>query len=142
MARKPTILYNTRVEEIREEWWGREEKHVWPLWLDDIVSGVCRLDWYGPREEQRPLSTAKLVKVLAELEEISTESVRTLLGGGVRMAQRYAKAARLAYPFVCKSLDDRGIRTMRYPQVSIVSEAHGVALGYGVWYPGRADDIE
>lgn len=142
MARKPTILYNERLEEIREEWWGREDKHIWPLWLDDIASGICRLDWYGAREQQVPLSTAKLVKVLSELEEISSESVKALLGGGIQMARKYAKAARLAYPFVCRSLDSRSIRTMHYPKVSIVSEAHGLALGYGVWYPGSAQDVE
>lgn len=141
MARKPIILQNTRIEDIREEWYGKPEKHVWPLWLDDVVTGVCRLDWYGPREQQVPLSTAKLIKVLAELEEISVVSVGELLGYKKRMAERYAKAARIAYPFICRSLDNHAIRTMRYPHVSIVSEAHGLTLNYGVWYPGEATDV-
>lgn len=143
MARKPNILHNTRLEEIREDWYGREAKGVWPLWLDDIVSGICRLDWYGDRQQQVPLSTSKLVRVLTELEEISAENVSQLLKTGKRMAQMYCKAARLAYPFICRSLDNPNIRSMRYPHVSIVSVAHGESLGYHrASSYGRAEDVE
>jgi hypothetical protein len=143
MARKPSILHNTRLEEIREDWYTREHKSVWPLWLDDIVSGVCRLDWYGEREQQVPLSTSKLVRVLTELEEISSENVALLLKCGVQMARKYAKAARLCYPFICRSLDNPSIRSMRYPHVSIVSVAHGEHLGYHrASSYGRAEDVE
>ncbi|MNF73327.1 hypothetical protein D3C84_553240 [compost metagenome] len=142
MARRPTVLHNTRTEAIREDWYGREDKHIWPLWLDDIVSGVCRLDWYGDREQQVPLSTTKLIRVLTELEVISSDSVKEILGCGIQMARKYAKAARIAYPFICRSLDDRKIRSMHYPRGSIVSAAHGEALGYGVWYPGSATDVD
>lgn len=141
MARPPKILHNTRIDDIREDWFGREHKGVWPLWLDDIVSGVCRLDWYGAREQQVPLSTLKLITVLVELEVITTDSVAALLGLGKRMASKYTQAARIAYPLICRSLDNPSIRSMHYPHTSIVSEAHGIALGYGVWERGSATDV-
>lgn len=143
MARKPTILQNTRIEDIREDWYGREHKGVWPLWLDDIVSGICRLDWYGEREQQVPLSTAKLIRILTELEEISSENVSQLLKTGVRMARKYAQAARIAYPLIVKSLDTPSIRSMRYPHRSLASYDHGVALGYDrASSCGSARDVE
>lgn len=133
MQKSPTkrnITLNTHIEEIREAWYGRDEKSVWPLWLDDIVSGICRLDWYGDREQQIPLSTLKLITVLTELEEISTATVGELLGLKDAMARKYSTAARLAYPHIVRSLNDREVTSMKYPQRSIVSVAHGEFLGY------------
>lgn len=124
MARPAKILTNTLIEEIRWEWEHREEKHIWPLWLDDIVSGVCRLDWYGDRANQTPLSTTKLILILTELEEISTVSVMELLKTSRRMASSYASAARLAYPFIEKSLGNDSIKNIAYPKAKYVSEKH------------------
>lgn len=129
-GRKPNILCNDIKEEFASEWFGRDEREVWPLWIDDIVSGVARLDWYGERGQQIPLSTSAIILCFATLEEISTESVMELLGIKKRQAERYNKACRLCYPFLKRSLQSEEIKKMRYPQISIVSEEHGLSLGY------------
>ena len=82
MARKPSVLHNTRMDDIAAEWYGRSDNNVWPLWLDDILSGVSRLDYYGDREQQIPLSTSKLITILVSLETIDAESISALLGVG------------------------------------------------------------
>lgn len=130
MARKPIILFNNIKEQFCELWFGRDDFDVWPLWLDDILSGVTRLDWYGQREQQVPLSMSKLIKVFTTLDEISTENIMELLGMKQAMARKYAQAARIAYPLLQRSMNDDRIRSMRYPRTSIVSYEHGVAMGY------------
>ena len=129
-GRKPNILINDIRKDFCEEWFGRDEPKVWPLWIDDIVSGVARLDWYGEREQQIPLSTSSIIQCFVSLDEISTKSVMELLELGKRQAERYTKACRLCYPSLKRSLDSEQIKKMRYPQISIVSEEHGLHLGY------------
>lgn len=129
-GRKPNILKNDIRREFCEEWFGRDEPKTWPLWIDDIVSGVARLDWYGEREQQIPLSTTSIIQCFVHLEEISTENVMEILEVGKRQAERYTKACRLCYPFLKRSLESEQIKKMRYPQISIVSVEHGLHLGY------------
>ena len=129
-GRKPNVLVNDLKQEFCEEWFGRDDPSVWPLWIDDIVSGVARLDWYGGREQQIPLSTSSIIQCFIHLDEISTQSVVELLGLKERMARKYASACRLAYPFLKRSLASEQIKKTSYPQVSIVSYEHGIKLGY------------
>ncbi|MNY12901.1 hypothetical protein D3C86_1460070 [compost metagenome] len=129
-GRKPIILANDIRDEFCVEWFGKEEPSMWPLWVDDIVSGVARLDWYGSREQQIPLSTASIIRCFTSLKEISTESVMELLEVKKSMASLYVKACKLCYPHFKRCLSNQEILRMKYPRQSIVSEAHGVALGY------------
>ena len=129
-GRKPNVLVNDIRQEFCEEWFGRDEPNVWPLWIDDIVSGIARLDWYGEREQQIPLSTYSIIQCFIHLDEISTQTVMELLGLKERMARKYASACRLAYPFLKRSLASEQIKNTRYPQTSIVSYEHGIKLGY------------
>lgn len=129
-GRKPNILMNDIREDFCEEWFGREDPKTWPLWIDDIVSGIARLDWYGDREQQIPLSTSSIIQCFIHLDEISTTSVMDLLGLKERMSRKYASACRLAYPFFKRSLESKEIKRTRYPQISIVSYEHGVVMGY------------
>ena len=130
-GRKPNILINDIRQDFCEEWFGRDEPSVWPLWIDDIVSGIARLDWYGEREQQIPLSTSSIIQCFIHLDEISTRNIQELLNMGKRQAERYNKACRLAHPFLKRSLASEQIKRTRYPQISIVSYEHGLALGYG-----------
>lgn len=130
MARKPIILVNDIKEQFASEWFGRDDFDVWPLWLDDILSGVTRLDWYGQREQQVPLSMSKLIKIFTTLDEISTENIMELFGMKNAMARKYAQAARIAYPLLKRSMNDDTIKNTRYPRMSIVSYEHGLAKGY------------
>lgn len=129
-GRPKTVVLNPMRERIAEEWWGRDEKTVWPLWLDDILYGVARLDWYGDRPNQIPLSTISILKCVSELDEITTDSVMEFLGVKKSQAKLYVKACSLAIPFIERSLDNDEIRGMKYPHTSIVSYEHGLALGY------------
>lgn len=130
MARKPNILINDIKEQMCEHWWGKEDFDIWPLWIDDIVTGVVRLDWYGDRDNQIPLSTSAIIKCFIFLDEISTVSVMELLTIKKSQAKLYVKACTLCYRFLKRSLEDDDILRMRYPKQSIVSEPHGVRMGY------------
>ncbi len=130
MARKPSVLHNTRMDDIAFEWYGRQDNNIWPLWLDDILSGVSRLDYYGEREQQIPLSTSKLITILVTLEVIDTDSVCNLLGLGKGMSRKYCTACRIVYPLIVKSLDNPNILKMRYPQQTILTYEQGVKKGY------------
>ena len=129
-GRKPNTLINDIRKDFCEEWFGRDEPKVWPLWIDDIVSGVARLDWYGEREQQIPLSTSSIIQCFVSLDEITTKNIVELLEIGKRQAERYNKACRLCYPFLKRSLESERIKNRQYPQVSIVSFEHGLAIGY------------
>lgn len=129
-GRKPNVLVNDIREEFCDAWFSRDELKIWPLWVDDIVSGVARLDWYGEREQQIPLSTSSIIQCFIHLDEISTKSVAHLLQLGDRMARKYSAACRLCYPFFKRELEKPRSERLVYPQVSIVSVEHGLKLGY------------
>lgn len=130
MPRKPTIIVNDIKEQMCIEWWGREDYNTWPLWIDDITTGIARLDWYGDRDNQIPLSTSHIVKCFLFLDEISTISVMELLAVKKSQATLYVKACSLCYKFFKESLSDKQVLSMKYPRQGIVSEAHGAKLGY------------
>ena len=117
-------------EEFCNEWYGKEDPATWPLWIDDIVSGIARLDWYGDRQQQIPLATTSIVRCFTSLKEISTENVMELLEVKKSMASLYVKACKLCYPHFKRCLENQDILRMKYPRQSITSEAHGLALGY------------
>ena len=129
-GRKPIVLINHIQAGVNEEWWGRVDPDTWPLWIDDIVSGVARLDWYGDRDNQIPLSTVNIIKCFLFLSKISTESVMDLLEIGKSQAKLYVKACTLCYPHMKKSLENEDIKLRKYPRRSIVSEEHGIRMGY------------
>lgn len=129
-GRKPIVLVNDIKEQMCEHWYGKDDYDVWPVWIDDIVSGVARLDWYGDKPNQIPLSTSHIIKCFLFLEEISTESVIELLEIKKSQASLYVKACTLSYRFLKKSLEDKAITRMKYPRQSIVCEQQGIELGY------------
>jgi len=130
-GRKPIVLFNDIKTDFCEQWYGKDEPDTWPVWIDDIVSGVARLDWYGDKSNQIPLSTLNIIKCFLFLKEISTESVMELLEMKKSQAKLYVKACTLCYRFLKRSLEDKEILRMKYPRQSIVTEKQGVDLGYG-----------
>lgn len=129
-GRKPIVLVNDIREQICEHWYGRDEPDTWPVWIDDIVSGVARLDWYGDKPNQIPLATTQIIKCFLFLDEISTDTVIELLDMKKSQASLYVKACTLSYRFLRRSLEDKEILRTKYPRQSIVSEEHGLVLGY------------
>lgn len=131
-GRKPIILVNDIKERFTEEWWGREDLDMWPLWIDDVVSGVARLDWYGDRPNQIPLATTNIIKCFVFLDEISTENIMKLLEYKKSQAKLYLKACQLCYPFFKRSLENKETLNTRYRRESIVSYEQGLKYHYDV----------
>lgn len=129
-GRPKKVVVNIHREEISDAWWERDEKTVWPLWLDDIVSGVARLDWYGNKENQIPLSTVNMIKCLSILDEITVDSVMELLELKKSQAKLYVTACALCLPYIGRSLRDTPTKRLKYPYGSICSYEQGLSLGY------------
>lgn len=136
MGRKANILINDIKEDFSEQWYGREDFDMWPLWIDDIVSGVARLNWYGDRDNQRPLSTVSIIKCFLCLDEISTANIMELLVLKKSQAKLYMKACSLCYPFFVRALNDNSIKKMKYNRQSIATTDQGYLMRYE--YTNRA----
>lgn len=116
-GRKPASFCNCILPEIQEIRYIDEES--WPLWVDDALSGVSRLDWYRVGERSVPLSKADILKCFACLEEINGSTISHLLNVGKRQALRYMKACELLHERLVDNFCDDSIRSMRYPAVFI-----------------------
>ncbi|MFI8479199.1 hypothetical protein ACIGCM_01330 [Pseudomonas sp. NPDC078700] len=81
---------------------------TYPFFAMDIIEGIARLDWHdrgiGQGGVSKPLSVSRIVLILDQLPEITTNEVRTLLNLGERHARRYVKAAELAIPYMLKCI--------------------------------------
>lgn len=98
-GRKPKLIVNPFYGFIGPKtYWA-----PYPEFAMDIIEGVARLDWYGEREQQLPLSVAKINYVLGTLPVITNEAVEDLLQLGDRQARRYVKAVELIIPWMMKS---------------------------------------
>lgn len=116
-GRKPASFCNCILPEIQEIRYIDEES--WPLWVDDALSGVSRLDWYRVGERSVPLSKAKILQCFACLEEINGSTISHLLNVGKVQASRYMKACELLHQRLIDNFCDDSIRSMRYPAVFI-----------------------
>lgn len=116
-GRKPASFCNLIQPEIQQIRYMDED--AWPLWVDDAVSGVSRLDWYGPKETQRPLSTKNIMQCFACLDEINASTISHLLNVAERQAQRYMKACELLHDRLVDNYCNDDIRLMKYPAVFI-----------------------
>lgn len=127
---KAAPMRNGIRELFADEWYGRVDSDIWPLWVDDIVSGIARLDWYGNKDGQIPLATGKIIQCYLWLDEFSEAAVMELLETSKRMAQYYIRACKVCYPFFKRSLESKDTLSMRYPRRSIVCHKQGLAKGY------------
>lgn len=114
---KPASFINCIQPEITDLVYDHEDN--WPLWVDDALSGIARLDWYGAREEQIPLSKKKILLCFALLETINTSTISHLLKVEKRHAARYFKACELLHEKLIDNFCDDSVRSMRYPAVFI-----------------------
>lgn len=78
----------------------------YPLWLDDVLQGVARLDWYRTGARSIPLSVKTLLRILDALPVISTSNIAAMLLIEERQARRYLKATELAMPLLLKGIPD------------------------------------
>jgi hypothetical protein len=116
-GRKPASFRNCIQPEIQQIRYMDEE--AWPLWVDDAVSGVSRLDWYREGERNVPLSTKNIMQCFACLEDINGSTISHLLNIGKRQALRYYKACEILHQRLIDNYCDDEIRCTRYPAVFI-----------------------
>jgi hypothetical protein len=113
-GRPPASFPNCVQPEMLDVMYAGED--YWPLWVDDVVAGIARLDWHGPNEASTPLSMVKVVKCFAMLEVIDTYQISHLLYVGERQAQKYYKACELAHGWLIKGFCEDHIK---YPEVFV-----------------------
>lgn len=80
--------------------------HGYPLWIDDVLQGIARLNWYRPIGHSIPLSVKRLARILYSLPTISTASITTLLLLEERQARRYMTAIELAMPHLIRGMPE------------------------------------
>lgn len=106
-GRKPRAIDNPLFGVLTAYTKATEELyHGYPLWLDDVLNGVARLDWYRTTGRSIPLSVKRLTRILDSLPTISTASITTLLLLEERQARRYMTAIELAMPYLLKGMPE------------------------------------
>lgn len=114
---KPVVIQNCIQPEMLDVLHAGEDS--WPLWVDDILSGVSRLDWYRPDERSVPLSVRNIIKCFAYLEKIDAYGISHLLHVGKRQATRYLKACELCHEKLIDAYCNDDVRSIHYPEVFI-----------------------
>lgn len=116
---KPVVIQNCIQPEMLEVLHAGED--YWPLWVDDVLSGISRLDWYSTDASRRdaPLSVKNIIKCFAYLDVIDVYSVSHLLHLGKRQATRYMRACEIAHKYLIDSYCDDTVRSYHYPEVFI-----------------------
>lgn len=64
-------------------------------WVDDIITGVARLDHQQTEKRPVPLSVSRLYNILQCIELINTRELMKMLAVDKRQAQKYMKACQL-----------------------------------------------
>lgn len=116
-GRKPAFFFNCIQPEISALMYHDDDS--WPLWVDDVVSGVARLDWYRSGSRSVPLSRRDILKCFANLDRIDASTISHLLGIGERQAQRYLKACELCHQRLIDNYCNDEVRCMHYPRTFI-----------------------
>lgn len=118
-GRKSKQLHNKLLpvfQDLRLELFEFEEDgNTWPLWIDDVFSGVSRLDWYRQSERSVPLSTRSLKSIFESLEDIDSVSIADLLNIGERQARRYMQASTLCHKYLLTGYNNSDILNRKYP---------------------------
>lgn len=120
----PNIIQPEMLEVLHE---GEDN---WPLWVDDVVQGVARLDWYR-NGHNVPLSTKNIVRCFAYLETIDAYQISHLLGIGLRQAQVYLKACQLVHERLVDGYCDPRVKSIHYPDVFIYPREPNVQSDLG-----------
>lgn len=113
-GRKPASFVNIILPECLDVLYAGEDN--WPLWADDILAGISRLDWRTQEARSMPLSTRNILKCLAHLETVDTYGISHLLHIGERYARMYYNACELAHKHMVDSFCKEH---MKYPEVFV-----------------------
>lgn len=116
LGRPPASFSNCVLPEMVDVRMSGED---WPLWVDDVLSGISRLDWYSQDEDQVPLSMGKILKIFCSLDIISPSFISELLHMGRRQSMRYYKACELAHEKLIDGYCDYTVQSLTYPETFI-----------------------
>ncbi|UPW35822.1 hypothetical protein QE320_gp020 [Pseudomonas phage EM] len=116
-GRKPSFFFNAVQPEMYEVM--VELDGDYPLWVDDVLQGVARLDWYRPEERSIPLSAKKLLTIFASLSNINPHTISHLLRVEARQAGRYYRAAEFAHGRLIEGFCKDDLRCMKYPETFV-----------------------
>lgn len=116
LGRPPASFSNCVLPEMMDVMMSGED---WPLWVDDVLAGIARLDWYAQDEDQVPLSMSKMLKVFYSLDIISPSHISELLQVGRRQAMRYYKACEIAHEKLIDGYCEDSVQCLTYPETFI-----------------------
>lgn len=116
-GRKPSSFVNIVAPECRDVLFAGEEN--WPLWVDDVLAGVCRLDWRSNGEREVPLSATKTLICLAMLETVDTYQISHLVHVDESSARRYYRACELAHKYLVAGFCNDKVRYLSYAEVFV-----------------------
>ncbi len=98
-AQLENILYDY-FQDLLEE----GHKYIKPSLVDreyeNILVGVCRLNWYKPTGKQLSLSYTSIISILVNMPIIHNEGIQKLLGVNYRQANRYYRALSISFKFI------------------------------------------
>jgi hypothetical protein len=97
-GRKPKVIIN-KYRDYFVSFGNRSISSLDPR-VENILVGVCRVNWYRKNGEQRPLSLRKLVYLLGKFDEITASKVSWFLDIEERQSRRYLQACELALEFI------------------------------------------
>lgn len=116
-GRKPSSFVSVVRPECADVLYAGEDN--WPLWVDDVLSGISRLDWRNNKGKDTPLSMHKMLRCLSELDTIDTYSISHLIQVDERSAQRYYNACKLAHDWLVEGYCNEKVQSMKYPEVFV-----------------------
>lgn len=96
-------IENTVIDEMQ----GRNPSDTF-CGVSDIVAGVCRLDHYGQKHRNTPLSQNRVYNILKSMEIINTREVMAMCGFGERQARYYVKACEIIIPKLEDHFEEHG----------------------------------
>ncbi|RAI66055.1 helix-turn-helix domain-containing protein [Pseudomonas fluorescens] len=95
----------------------------YPAFAMDIIEGVARLDWYGQKHRNIPLSVYKLCVILESLPVITKDTIQDLFHYRDKQAQRYYNAIELIVPRMMEARPTKLIDLMSGVEVSSLRES-------------------
>lgn len=111
-GRKPKVVLNRAYNIVNEYRYGDVDK--WPLFIDEVLIGVSRLDW----NHSKPLSTGRMKWLLQSFPILTVHLISYHCNIGERFARDYLTACQISIKWIKKGYDDVNVRGMSYPKIS------------------------
>lgn len=112
-GKRRKIVLNRAINIMQEYRVGDQTGCYWPLFIDDVIVGVSRLDFGHSRQ----LSTGKIRFLLESFPILTADLIMYHLDIGDRFARDYLSACKIAIKYLVAGYKDIEIRGMRYPMI-------------------------